>query len=81
MSTIVDIIEHMRYEKTEKVIEEGRKRARKERDFALAALVEFLRHEDAVAVLRRIDGLNVEARERAFFESSQRHAQKQLLEV
>lgn len=64
MSTIVDIIEHMRYEKTEKVIEEGRIRARKERDFALAALVEFLRGEDAVAVLRRIDGLNVEARER-----------------
>ena len=64
MSTIVDIIEHMRYEKTEKAIEEGRKRAREERDLALAALVEFLRGEDGIAVLRRIDGLNVEERER-----------------
>ena len=64
MSTIVDIIEHMRYEKTEKVIEEGRRRAQNERDFALAALVGFLRDEDAVAVLRRIDGLNVRERER-----------------
>ena len=60
----MDIIDHMRYEKTEQVIEEGRKRARRERDHALAALVEFLREEDTITVLRRIDGLKVAERAR-----------------
>ena len=54
----------MRYEKTEKVIEDGRIRARRERDFALATLVEYLRGKDVIAVLRGIDGLNVEERAR-----------------
>ena len=58
----MDIIKHMRYEITEKVIEESRIRARRERDFALATLVEYLRGEDVIDVLRRIDGLNVEER-------------------
>lgn len=60
----MDIIKHMRYEKTEKVIEERRKRVCRERDFALAALVDYLRGEDVIAVLRRIEGLNVEERAR-----------------
>ncbi len=61
----MDIIIDMRYEKTERVIEQGRAKKRARQDARLRALFEFYRETECTVQFRRMSGLNVEERNRA----------------
>ena len=55
----------MRYEETERVIEEGRARERARKNAILRAIVEQYRYVDGICLLRQMKGLNVAEREKA----------------